>query len=93
MANIKPLLEFQNNVSEEAAILQEYVERKKLFELLVDLNVEYDQVCVQVLRKKSFPSLSDVFSIIRLRKDGKQCLISNSSKVQHFYCQIETIKS
>ena len=84
MANVKPLLEFQNNVSEEAAILQEYVERKKLFELLVDLNVEYDQVCVQVLRKKSFPSLSDVFSIIRLRKDVKQCLISNSSKVQHF---------
>ena len=84
MANVKPLLEFQNNVSEEAAISQEYVERKKLFELLVDLNVEYDQVCVQVLRKKSFPSLSDVFSIIRLRKDVKQCLISNSLKVQHF---------
>lgn len=31
----------------------------------LDLNMEFDQVRVQVLRKEEVPSLSEVFSIIR----------------------------
>ena len=45
-----------------------FIERERIFELLVRLNMAYDQVCVQVLRKESLTSLNKVFSIIRIEE-------------------------
>ena len=45
-----------------------FIERERILELLVRLNMAYDQVCVQVLRKESLTSLNKVFSIIRIEE-------------------------
>lgn len=53
---------------EDAAMFLMFIERERIFELLVRLNMAYDQVCVQVLRKESLTSLNKVFSIIRIEE-------------------------
>lgn len=40
------------------------VERKRIFEILAEPNVEYDQVHIHVLQK-DLPSLDEVFSMIQ----------------------------
>lgn len=39
--------------SEDVEMLLKFIEREHKFEFLVRLNVKYDQVCIQVLRKES----------------------------------------
>lgn len=53
---------------EDAAMFLMFIERERILELLVRLNMAYDQVCVQVLRKESLTSLNKVFSIIRIEE-------------------------
>ena len=52
--------------SEDTAMLLKFVERERIYEFLAGLNAEFDQVRVQVLGKEEVPSLSEVFSIIRV---------------------------
>ena len=49
-------------------MLQKFVEREMIFEFLIGLNVEFDQVRVSVLGKESSPILNEVFSIIWAEK-------------------------
>ena len=46
-------------------MLRKFVEREQIFEFLVGLNVEFDQVQVQVLGKEDLSSINEVFSIIQ----------------------------
>ena len=50
--------------SEDAARLRKFVDREWIFKFLVGLNIEFDQVRVQVLRKEDLSSINEVFSII-----------------------------
>ena len=52
--------------SEDTAMLLKFMERERIYEFLARLNAEFDQVRVQVLGKEKVPSLSEVFSIIRV---------------------------
>ena len=58
----------QMKCSEDAAMLRKFVEREQIFEFLVGLNVEFDQVRVQVLGKEDLSSINEVFSIIRVEE-------------------------
>ena len=54
----------QMKCSEDAAMLRKFVDREWIFKFLVGLNIEFDQVRVQVLRKEDLSSINEVFSII-----------------------------
>ena len=58
----------QMKCSKDSAMLQNFVERERIFEFLARLNVEFDQVLVQVLRKEVLPSINEVFSIICVKE-------------------------
>ena len=60
----------QMKCSEDAAMLRKFVDRERIFKFLVGLNIEFDQVRVQVLRKEDLSSINEVFSIIR-GKEGR----------------------
>ena len=51
---------FKMECSEDAAMLQKFVERERILQLLVRLNVDYDQVRVHILGKETLPSLTGV---------------------------------
>ena len=59
---------FKIECSKDATMLQKFVEREMIFEFLIWLNVEFDQVWVSVLGKESSPILNEVFSIIWAEK-------------------------
>ncbi|RVX07548.1 hypothetical protein CK203_025222 [Vitis vinifera] len=67
--------------SEDAAMMLKFVQSERIFEFLVGLNVEYDQVKVQVLGKEDLPHLNEVLSIIRA-EEGMLCLTLQQQKVQ-----------
>ena len=67
----------QIKCSEDAAMLRKFVEREQIFEFLVGLNVEFDQVQVQVLGKEDLSSINEVFSIIRVEEGRWGVLIDS----------------
>ena len=78
-------LDYYQNIkmkcSEDAAMMLKFVQSERIFEFLVGLNVEYDQVKVQVLGKEDLPHLNEVLSIIRA-EEGMLCLTLQQQKVQ-----------
>ena len=44
--------------SEDSAILKEYIEQDRVYDFLVGLNPEYDQVRIQILGKEKVPGLN-----------------------------------
>ena len=72
-------LDYYQNIkmkcNEDAAIMLKFVERKRIFDFLVSLNVEYDQVKVQVLGKEDCPPLNEVFSIIRTKEERRSVML------------------
>ena len=48
-----------------ATIHQEFIERERVYDFLIGLNVELDQVRVQILGKEPLPSLNEAFAIVR----------------------------
>ena len=51
--------------SEDSTILKEYIEQDRVYDFLVGLNPEYDQVRIQILGKEKVPGLNKVVAIIR----------------------------
>ncbi|XP_073221559.1 uncharacterized protein [Cicer arietinum] len=51
--------------SEDSAILKEYIEQDRVYDFLVGLNPEYDQVRIQILGKEKVLGLNEVVAIIR----------------------------
>ena len=59
----------QLKCSDDIQIVQEYVERGRVYIFLAGLNETLDQACAQVLGKKRVPSLMEAFSIIRSERE------------------------
>ena len=49
----------------DAAMHQEFIERERVYDFLVGLNVELDQVRVQIHGKEPLPSLNEAFAIVK----------------------------
>ena len=51
-------LDYYQNIKmkcwEDVAMILKYVERERIFDFLVSLNLEYDQVKIQVLERKMY---------------------------------------
>ena len=58
-------------------MLLKFVERKRIYEFLVGLNVEFDHVRMQVLGKQEMPSLSEVFSIIHVEEERQSVMLGS----------------
>ncbi|KAJ4712334.1 hypothetical protein OWV82_014593 [Melia azedarach] len=61
--------------SEDTTLLKNFIEKERIFEFLAGLNIEFDQVRVQVLRKEELPSLNETISIIRAKERRRGAMI------------------
>ena len=68
---------FKMRYSKDAALLQLFVERERIFDFLAGLNVEFDQVCVPILGKESLPPLNEVFSLIWAEEGQRTVMLDN----------------
>jgi len=50
--------------AKDSAILKEYIEQDRVYDFLVSLNPEYDQVWIQILGKEKVLGLNEVITII-----------------------------
>jgi len=50
--------------SKDSVLLNEYIEQDRVYDFMVGLNPEYDQVEIQILNKERVPSLNEVIAII-----------------------------
>ena len=58
--------------SEDATLLKRFVEKDRIYELLVGLNIEFDVVRVQILGKEDLPSLNETLAIICVEQGRKK---------------------
>ena len=63
--------------NEDATLLKRFVEKERIFEFLVGLNVEYDQKRSQVLGRDELPSLNETISMIRVEKGRQRVMIES----------------
>lgn len=55
----------QMKCSEDAILLKRFVEKERIYDFLVGLNMEFDVVRVQILGKWDLPSLNEAIALIR----------------------------
>ncbi|XP_047179225.1 uncharacterized protein LOC124846055 [Vigna umbellata] len=60
---------------EDSTILREYIEQDRVYDFLVGLNQEYDQVRIQILGKEKVPELNEVMAIIRSEESRRSLMI------------------
>jgi len=51
--------------SDDSAILKEYIEQDRVYDFLVGLNSDFDQVRVQILGKEKIPGINEVVAMVR----------------------------
>ena len=59
---------FEMKCSEDTAILKNFIEKDRVYDFLVGLNLEFDQVRVQILGREETPSLEETISLIRVKE-------------------------
>lgn len=50
---------------EDAAVLKNFIEQDRVYDFLVGLNSEFDQVRVQILGKQEIPCFNEVVALVR----------------------------
>lgn len=55
--------------SKDAAILKNFVENDYMFDFLVGLNLEFDQVWIKIPTKEGIPSLKETISLIYVEEN------------------------
>ena len=61
------------------AILKEFIERDRVYDFLVGLNIEFDQVRVQILGKAEVPSLNETISLIRAKESRRGVMLESQN--------------
>lgn len=61
--------------SEDSTILKEYIEQDRVYDFLVGLNPEYDQVRIQILGKEKVPGLNEVVAIIQSEESRRGLML------------------
>ena len=62
---------FEMKCSEDTAILKNFIEKDQVYDFLVGLNPEFDQVRVQILGREETPSLEETISLIRAEESRR----------------------
>lgn len=61
--------------SEDAVILKKFIEKDRVYDFLVGLNAEFDQVRIQILGKEDVPSLNEVIALIRAEESRRGIML------------------
>ncbi|KAL3734117.1 hypothetical protein ACJRO7_023463 [Eucalyptus globulus] len=66
---------FQMRCPDDAAILKSFIEKDRVYDFLVGLNSEFDQVRIQILGKEEVPSLEETISLIRVEESRRSVML------------------
>ncbi|CAJ2662272.1 unnamed protein product [Trifolium pratense] len=61
--------------SADAAILKKFIEQDRVYDFLVGLNSEFDQVRIQILGKQEVPSFNEVIAIVRSEESRRSLML------------------
>lgn len=65
----------QTKCPDDAAILKEFIEQDRVYDFLVGLNPEFDQVRIQILGKQKVPCFNEVVAIIRSEESRRTLML------------------
>jgi hypothetical protein len=68
-------LDFQKDCPRDAVRFQKLVEKERIYDFLIGLNIEYDQIRVQVLGKEPLPSLRQTYSYVQQEDSRRSAMI------------------
>ncbi|KAJ1381714.1 gag-polypeptide of LTR copia-type [Sesbania bispinosa] len=68
--------------TEDSTLLKEYIEQDKVYDFLVGLNPEFDQVRMQILGKQKVPCFNEVVAIVR-SEESRRGLMLESQAVEN----------
>lgn len=63
----------------DSAVLKEFIEQDRVYDFLVGLNPEFDQVRIQILGKPEVPSLNEVVAIVRSEESRRNLMLDSPS--------------
>ncbi len=61
--------------SDDAVILKNFIERDRVYDFLVGLNTEFDQVRIQILGKEEVPPLNEVIALVRAEESRRGIML------------------
>ena len=64
---------------EDAAVLKDFIEQDRIYDFLVGLNPEFDQVRIQILGKQEIPCFNEVVAIVRSEKSRRGLMLDSQS--------------
>nr|ABD32756.1 conserved hypothetical protein [Medicago truncatula] len=67
---------------EDTVTLEEYIEQDIVYDFLVGLNPEYDQVRVQILGQKTVPGINEVMAIARSEESIRGLMLEDPPVVE-----------
>lgn len=63
---------------EDAPFLKRFVEKDQIYDFLAELNIEFDVVRVQILRKEDLPQLNETIEIVRAEEGRRGVMIETN---------------
>ena len=69
---------FQAIWSRDATLIQQTVEKECVYDFLAGLNLEYDQICIQVLGRSPFPSLREAYALDQQEESRRSAMVHSS---------------
>ena len=67
--------------SEDATLHKRFVEKKRTYDFLASLNMEFEAIRVQILGKEDIPSLNEVISLIRA-EEGRRGVMLDTAPIE-----------
>ena len=59
----------------DAAVLKDFIEQGRVYDFLVGLNLEFDQVRIQILGKQEVPCFNEVVALIRGEESQRSVML------------------
>ncbi|BAT89059.1 hypothetical protein VIGAN_05274000 [Vigna angularis var. angularis] len=69
--------------TEDSALLKEYIEQDRVYDFLVGLNPEFDQVRIQILGKQKVPCFNEVVAIVRSEESRRGLMLESPAVVEN----------
>ena len=60
---------------EDAAVLKDFIEQDRVYDFLIGLNLEFDQVRIQILGKQEVPCFNEVVAMIRGEESRRSVIL------------------
>ena len=60
---------------DDAAVLKDFIEQDRVYDFLVGLNLEFDQVRIQILGKLEVPCFNKIVALIRSEESRKGLML------------------